>query len=197
MNLLPILIAIFFSFLSLAYAEESCLEIYKKQAQENSEYNRIRQDRQVHGEVTLSGNGKTYPIPNGNITFSGQTSYTYEVRNDEQIALELLNDEFILKLTDSEAYHMLTHLQDKFSRKEITLTIPEIQEYIKQGFADYEFCKDGKPNKRAGQIVRYAKRQIKDEKINNEPRKPSPPKLADDFNTERDVAGKKKETIQN
>lgn len=185
--------------LASIFAEESgatsCLEIYKKQAQENQEEYRKLRDRHVHGEVTLSGNGRTIMLPNANITFSGEDNRT-EYRNDEQIALELLNSEDILKITESEAYNMLTHLQNKLERKNITATIAQIQKVIKQGFAENEFCKDGKVKKRAGQIIRYAKKELKNEKINNSPRLPSPGKIADDFNSERDVAGKKKSTTQ-
>lgn len=170
---------------------ESCLDIYKKQADLNRQEDQKTRDRHIHGEVTLSGNGQTIMLPNANITFSGEQNTTV-YRNDEQIAVELLNDEMIMKITEGEAYEMITHLQKKFHRKNLDLSVTDIQKYIKQGFEDGEFCKDGKPNKRAGQIIRYAKRQIKDEKINNSPRLPSPQKLADDFNSDRDVAGKKK-----
>lgn len=173
-------------------AGESCLDLYKKQAEENRHEYRKHRDRYVHGEVTLSGNGQTIMLPNANITFSGEQEH-YEYRNDEQIALELLYSEDILRVIDSEAYRMLTHLQEKFDRKDMKVSITDIQKLVKQGFDENEFCKDGKPKKSAGQIIRYAKKELKNQKIMDKPRFPSPPKqLADDFNSERDVAGKKK-----
>lgn len=178
-------------------AEEPCLELYKKQAEENRQEYRKHRDRYVHGEVTLSGSGQTIMLPNANITFAGESEH-YEYRNDEQIALELLYSEDILRITDGEAYKMLTHIQEKLSDKDNKVSIADIQKYIKQGFLDSEFCKDGKVKKSAGQIIRYAKRELKNQRIMDKPRNPSPPKqLADDFNSERDVAGKKKNTNQN
>lgn len=205
MDLLRLLILSLFVFCGMAGAEESCLELYKKQAEENDEEYRKRQDRHVHGEVTFSGNGKTYSfdthtkLSNGNMTFSGEqgNSGSSDYRNDEKIALELLYSEDILRIVEGEAYAMLTHLQHNLQRKNINKSISEIQQVIKEGFKTSEFCKDGKITKRAGQIIRFAKKELKYESINNTPRQPTPQKLADDFNTERDVAGKKKSTETN
>ena len=51
---------------------------------------------------------------------------------------------------------------DCLEKKKIETSIKELQAHIYAGFKKAKFCKEGKPNKTAGQIVRYIKNEVED-----------------------------------
>ena len=87
------------------------------------------------------------------------------VRNDEKIALEMLYAKEKLETQKSESYFMLKNAVDDLAKENIFTNFNELQAHIFAGFESSEFCKDSKPHKIAGQIIRIAKKKIKESRI--------------------------------
>lgn len=175
---------------------KDCFKIFEAKALKLDHQYKREAPRRFSGEITFS-NGQTMIFPNDNVTFASDHELSYENRNDPKIAVNFLMSENILSIAGGESYSMISHLKSQLEKKKIIVSITDIQKYIKEGFndPDSKFCKDDKVHKSAGQIIRYVSRNIKDDfetnKINNSPRTTPKPQLAEDFNKERDVAGKK------
>jgi hypothetical protein len=86
-------------------------------------------------------------------------------RNDEKIALEMLYAKDKLEIQKSESYFMLKNAVDDLAKDNIYTNFNELQAHIFAGFEAGEFCKDAKPHKIAGQIIRIAKKKIKESRI--------------------------------
>jgi hypothetical protein len=116
-------------------------------------------------------------------------------RNDEKIAIEMLLDEKLLEAMNTESYYFLKNALKKLEKDKVESNFKEIQAHIYAGFKKAKFCKDGKPHKSAGQIIRYAKDEVEDHwferlryaKILFEKQKPQL-----DFNKERNTAAESK-----
>ncbi|MFZ4713366.1 MAG: hypothetical protein ACOYL6_06630 [Bacteriovoracaceae bacterium] len=83
-------------------------------------------------------------------------------RNDEKIALEMLYAEDSLSIIKSESYYFINNAIKDLANDKIKTSFSELQAHIYAGFLSGEFCKDTKPRKSAGQIIRIAKSQVKD-----------------------------------
>lgn len=87
------------------------------------------------------------------------------VRNDEKIALEMLYSKDKLEVQKSESYFMLKNAVEDLAKDNVYTNFNELQAHIFAGFENGEFCKDSKPHKIAGQIIRIAKKKIKESRI--------------------------------
>lgn len=117
-------------------------------------------------------------------------------RNEEKITLEMLLEEKVLEAMNTESYYFLKNAVKSLEKKKIETNIKELQAHIYAGFKKAKFCKDGKPNKTAGQIVRYIKNEVEDHwyerqryaKILFSPGENKEKKDQLDFNKERNMA---------
>jgi hypothetical protein len=123
-----------------------------------------------------------------------------DARNDELIALEMLLDDQTLEMKKTESYYFLKNAVYDLSKDKIDTTYAELKAHIYQGFDTGAFCNKGgpelKPIKTAGQIIRLAKKRVKEsyeyrhEVAKTFPAQPTPVP-PNSFISERELAGKK------